>query len=163
MPVPLVTLAVALAGAFALDRANVPAGALIGAMLGVGAVKLLVGSATELPEPAKFVAYATIGWLVGQSIDRSVVHGLARIAVPLLTVVVVLLAVAGVTAFVLARAGVVDSTTAFLATAPGGLSHMAVLSSDVGANVPVVVGVHLVRVVAVLLLTPFVVRFLPPG
>jgi hypothetical protein len=151
-------LAAAVGGAV-FQRINIPAGALIGAMVGVAAVGLS-GTATVGPGPyLRFVAFAIIGWELGSQIDRSTLESVRSAAVPILVVVGGLLAAAGVLALILHAAGL-DPITSFLAASPGGLSQMAAMAAEFKANAVVVTIVHLVRLVAVILMTPLVVKLL---
>lgn len=157
----VVTVVAALAGAALLELLRVPAGALIGGMLGVTAVNLSPIAVATLPRPVQFLAFAGIGWLVGQGITREILQQIARHIGFISVTVVTLLAVGAIIAVVLVRLDVLDPATAFLATSPGGLSQMVALSAAVGANAPMVVTVHVARLVTVLLLSPLVLRLLP--
>jgi membrane AbrB-like protein len=156
----IVTILAALVGAALFEALGVPAGALIGAMVAVAAVNLLGMDAAELPRVVQFLAFTTLGWLIGSGITSEVVRSLARNAGPIVALVVALLAFGGLLAYLAVRAGILDPATAFLATSPGGLSQMAAIGSAVGANAGFVVTVHLVRVVTVISLASLVVRLL---
>ncbi len=153
------SLIAALVGAWVLDRLDVPAGPLIGAMLAGAAINLFGFEANPLPDWARFVAFAAIGWLLGQQFTRDTVVELRAAIVPVLVVVVSLLVAGALVAVVLHRIGL-DVPTAFLAASPGGISQMAALAADSGANAPLVVTAHLVRVISVILTAPFLVRIL---
>lgn len=153
------TLIAALVGGVAFERLHVPAGALIGAMVGVAAIGL-AGAETDGPGTTlRFAAFVIIGWELGAQIDRGTLEAVRGAAVPILVVVLGLLAAAAVLAFVLHAAGL-DPATSFLAASPGALSQMAALAAEFKANAVVVTIVHLVRIVAVILITPLVVRAL---
>lgn len=156
----LATAIAAIAGASAFEAIRFPAGALIGAMAGVAALNLMGGGAATLGGPARFAILAGLGWIVGQQFDRDTLASLRAIAVPAALVVLVLLAFGGAVAWVLFRLGALDAPTAFLAASPGGLSQMAALGSDTGANLPLVVAVHLLRVLAIFAVTPLVLVWL---
>jgi membrane AbrB-like protein len=153
------SLVAAVAGAWILDRLDVPAGALIGAMLAGAAINLSGLEAKPLPDWARFAAFAAIGWLLGQQFTRETILTLRSAIVPVLIVVVSLL-IAGAIVAVGLRAFGLDAPTAFLAASPGGISQMAALAADAGANAPLVVTAHLVRVISVVLTAPFLVRWL---
>ncbi|MGF1665505.1 MAG: AbrB family transcriptional regulator [Acidimicrobiia bacterium] len=153
------TLLAAVVVGFVFDRLGVPAGALIGAMLGVAAVNL-VGATTVGPgRPLLFVAFVILGWELGSQVTRSTLEQVRGAAVPIGFVVIGLLVAAGLLAVVLHRAGL-DPVTAFLASSPGGISQMAALSTELGGNAVVVSVVHLIRVLAVVLTAPIVARLL---
>ncbi len=153
------SLLAALFGAWVLERLEVPAGALIGAMLAATALNLSGWEAPPLPDWVRFGAFAAIGWLLGQQVTRDTLTSLRSAIVPIAVVVVSLLAAGGLVALALRLLGL-DVGTAFLAASPGGISHMAALAADSGANATVVVTAHLVRVIAVVATAPFMLRWL---
>jgi hypothetical protein len=143
--------------AFALDRLNVPAGALIGAMAAAIFLNLSGAGTTPLPEWARFASFAAIGWVLGEGFTRDSLATLRSALVPVIVVVVTLVVTGVLLAYVLRWLGV-DSATAFLSASPGGISQMAALSADTGANAPVVAVTHLVRIIAVISLAPLLFR-----
>ena len=153
------SLLAALLGAWILERLEVPAGALIGAMVAGAAVNLVGLESQPLPDWARFGAFAAIGWLLGQQFTRDTVTTLKSAVVPIAIVVISLLVAGGLVAIGL-RVWGLDAATAFLAASPGGISQMAALATDIGANAPLVVTAHLVRVIAVVSTAPFLVRWL---
>lgn len=153
------SLVAALAGSWLLERLEVPAGALIGAMVAGAAINLSGIESKPLPEWARFGAFAAIGWLLGQQFDRDTIATLTSAALPIAIVVVSLLLAGWVVSLGLHRMGL-DPATSFLAASPGGVSQMAALAADAGANGPLVVTIHLIRVISVILTAPFLVRWL---
>ena len=153
------TLLAAVVVGFVFDRLGVPAGALIGAMLGVAAVNLS-GAAAVGPGPTlRFVAFVVIGWELGSQVTQSTLEEVRAAAAPITVVVIGLLVAAGLLGIVLHRAGL-DPVTAFLASSPGGITQMAALSTELDGNGVVVSVVHLIRVLAVVLSAPIVARLL---
>lgn len=161
---PFVTsLVAALAGAALFTVLRIPAGALIGSMVGVAVVTLSPLETASLPRWTQLVAFTILGWLIGQGITRSVAQALVSRLGLISLLVVTLLLIGGLLAAVAVWLDVLDPATAFLATSPGGLSQMVALSTAIGANVTVVATVHTMRVITVILLAPVVTRFLPEG
>jgi uncharacterized protein len=153
------TLLAAVVVGFVFDRLGVPAGALIGAMLGVAAVNLSGASAVGAGSTLRFVAFIIIGWELGSQVTRSTLEEVRAAAAPIGVVVIGLLVAAALLGVFLHRAGL-DPVTAFLASSPGGISQMAALSAELGANPVVVSVVHLIRIMVVVLTAPIVARFL---
>lgn len=156
------TLIAALVGGYLLERLNVPAGAMIGAMLGVAALNLSGLSVAHVPEWARFLSFVGIGWALGQQFTRDSLQILRESFVVIVVVVAGLLIAGGLLMLLLRLTGV-DVATAFLAASPGGISQMGAISADVGAVVPVVMTTHLIRIFVVVLTAPIVVRFLTNG
>lgn len=156
----LTTAAAALVGAVIFEWLEVPAGALLGAVVGVALLNTVgsLGPASELPDAARFFAYAGLGWLVGQGVTRATVAEL-RESLGLISMVVVALVLVGLAlGWVLAHFGVMDQRTAYLAASPGALSQMSAVAVSLDANVTTVVTVHTIRVVALILLSPLIGR-----
>jgi membrane AbrB-like protein len=153
------TIVAALAGGYLLERLHVPAGALIGAMIAVAALNLSGLDTYAVPEWARFLAFAGIGWALGQQFTRGSLATLRESFVPILAVVAGLLLAGGLIMLFLRATGL-DPATAFLAAAPGGISQMAALSAAIGANASVVMTAHLVRIITVVITAPIVVKLL---
>ncbi|MGH8905880.1 MAG: AbrB family transcriptional regulator [Egibacteraceae bacterium] len=157
------TAVVALAGAWLFERLKIPAGAMIGATVAVAALNLSgrVG-VVDLPEPAQFLTFTALGWMIGVSFTPQTVAVLRTAAVPVLLIVGMLIGAGALLAWGLSAWAGIDSATAFLAAAPGGLSQMVAVSAAIGADSPLVATVHTVRLVAVLLVSPLAIRLLSP-
>lgn len=153
------TVLAALVGAWIFERLEVPAGALIGAMVAVAAVNLFGSSTVPLPDWARFLSFAALGWLLGQAFTRETLLSLKESIVPVAIIVVSLLTATVLITLVLRTLGV-DLATAFLASSPGGISQMGAIAADLGANAPVVVTAHLVRVITVVVFAPLVAKLL---
>ncbi len=151
------TVFVVAAGAMLFEKLRVPAGALIGGMVAAIALNLAASDMPALPDWARFASFAALGWMLGQQFTRDTVATLQQAIVPIAIVVVTLLGAALAVALVLQRLGL-DPATAFLSATPAGISQMAALSVDVGADSSIVVATHLVRVITVVTIAPFVVR-----
>lgn len=156
----LTTALAALLGAALFERLGVPAGALLGSVVGVALLNTVtqLGPATDLPGPARFLAYAALGWLVGQGVTRATLAQVGRSFVPVVAVVVALLLFGLLLGWVLVRLDVMDPATSYLATSPGALSQMAAVAASVGADATLVTTVHTIRVVVLLLLAPLLGR-----
>lgn len=126
-------------------------------VLGALAVSaLLTGSGVELsacPRPLANAAQLAIGVSLGSRFTPAFVHSAPRwlgaVAVGTLGMIVVSAGFAAV----LARAVGLHPATLLLGTSPGGIAEMAITASVLGLGVPVVTAFHVVRYVAVLLLT----------
>ncbi len=154
-----VTSIVAAVGAgLLLDRLNFPAGALIGAMVAIAAIKLLGHEAPNMPGALRVGALIIIGWDLGSRFNKQLIATLTNNIAPLVLVIACFLITGWVLAWMLWKFGVMDPVTAVLATSPGGLVQMGALTSETQANAALVVGFHLLRIVAVLLSAPLISR-----
>jgi len=121
-------------------------------MVGVALVNILHASAFEIPSAGKWIIYVLIGWLLGTGVTRDVLSQLRSAVVPIVVTVVAFLIFGLVAALLLWKFAGLDSITALLATAPGGIAQMGALSATAGANVPIVLTIHVLRITSVIVL-----------
>lgn len=148
----LLTAAAAVAGAAVATLLHLPAAPLLGAMVGVALVNILHSSVFEIPSAGKWIVYVLIGWLLGATVSRETLSQLKSAAVPIVLTVVAFLVFGLVAAVLLWKFANLDSITALLATAPGGIAQMGAMSATAGANVPIVLTIHVLRITSVIVL-----------
>lgn len=154
------TLGVALAGAWLGRALKVPSGALLvplvlGAVLkGAGLVEL------ALPPPVLALAYALLGWYVGLQFDRAVIAHALRALPQLVLGVLLLMALCGLSAWMLAALTGVSPLSAYLATSPGGLDSITVIAIGGQADVPFVLAFQTLRLFVVILTGPVIARLI---
>ena len=157
----ITTIIAAFAGAALLEALRVPAGALLGAMIAVAVVNISPAPLLTLPGWAKFAAFTALGWAIGQGITTEVLRAMVDKAGLIAITVGALLLFGAVLALFAVRMNLLDPATAYLATSPGGLSQMTALSAAVGADATVVATLHMFRILATVLIAPFILRLLP--
>ncbi|MQA10370.1 MAG: ammonia monooxygenase [Pseudonocardiaceae bacterium] len=145
-------LAGGLLGATLLTLLGVPAGAIVGAVLGSAVVSIRGARLRAVPPSTRIVGLVLLGCAAGVRLEPDSLLMLAKLAVPLVGAVVVLLALNVGLALLLTKRYQVDPITAMFACAPGGLSEIGSLAETYGARVGVVVAVHVVRVILVVVL-----------
>jgi uncharacterized protein len=159
-------LAGAAVGAWVFTLLNLPAGTLIGAVVGSAVVNRspwMPTGARPLPVPIRVVGLALLGCAAGVRLDGDTLVALGHIALPLVASILALVVLDLVLAVVLVRRYDVDPLTAVLACAPGGVSEIAVTGAQMGAEMGVLLAIHTVRVLAVVLLVlPVLVALLGP-
>lgn len=142
------------AGALLLATLRVPAGVLVGAVLGSVLANRMTGSwggPRPLPTGVRVLGLGMLGAGVGTRIDGGTLNLMSHIAVPLLGAFVVLLVLDVALSVLLVSRYQVDPITAVFACLPGGLSGIAVVAHESGARMGVVLAVHTVRILTVLL------------
>jgi len=168
------------AGAAVLSLLHVPAGALIGSVLGsMGASKAAQAfrrrrrtgrrtaagppapAAPTLPGPVRVVGQVILGVLAGERLNTETLTTLLHSLVPVvLSVVLMLLLTLALARYLVARRGI-DPLTAVMSAAPGGISVLAITAQRQGAVMHVVLAIHLFRVlVVVLVVLPLVLHWL---
>jgi len=155
----LLTNAIGAVGGILLYRLKVPAGAMIGAMITVLLFNILVGSAFYPDEIRKYVQIAS-GILIGSRIRRKDVGELRQVIVPSLLLLVGMFALNLSFAFLFTRFGNLDINTSLFAAAPGGMSDMALIAEDLGANTAQVAMLQLARILFIISLFPLLFKWL---
>ncbi|MGH3311832.1 MAG: AbrB family transcriptional regulator [Streptomyces sp.] len=141
------------AGGLLLMWLQVPAGTLVGAVLGSAAAGCLVNAQPHpLQRWVRTAGLVLIGCVSAARLDRDAFEMMGLVALPVLAAVVLLLVLNAALARWLVTRHQVDPATAVLACAPGGLSELSVLAVKEGADVGTVTVIHLVRVLLVVLL-----------
>lgn len=154
------------AGATVLTLLNFPAGALIGAVLGAMAVNKVTDevvrrrkrgtSVTDrlrgLPGWLRVAGQALLGVMAGARLSGETFRLLAVSAIPVIVSVILLLGLTMLLARYLIRRHGVDPLTAVMASAPGGVSELAITAQRRGAAMHVVLSIHLFRVLVVVLI-----------
>lgn len=154
------TILLVVAGSSIGTLSRVPAGPLL-VPLAVGAALHALGMAQfALPIWLLAPSYALIGWRVGLSFTRDVLTHAARALPRVVGSILLLLAFCGGLAFVLNRAAGIDPLSAYLATSPGGMDSIAIISASTPVDLPFVMTLQTVRFVMVLIIGPAFARFL---
>lgn len=139
-------------GAAVLGLLRVPAGVLIGSVLGSALVNRS-GLGGAGPRPAtrglRVCGLVLLGCTVATQVDLGTLEVLLGIWGPVLASVALLLLADVVLAWILVRRYRIDVVTAVLACAPGGFSAISGLVDEMGARAGVVLAVHTVRILAV--------------
>ncbi len=148
----LLTAGAAVVGAAIATFLHLPAAPLLGAMVGVAVVNLTTTSAFAIAPAGRWIVYVCMGWLLGMSVNAETLKQLRSAFVPIVITVVAFLLFGLAAAWLLWRFTSIDSLTALLATAPGGIAQMGAFSADAGANVPIVLTIHVLRITSVIVL-----------
>ncbi len=152
-------VAAVLAGAWVAVRINLPTPYLLGPVLATA--PLVIGGLTPpaLPPLLLTAAQISVGTYLGSTIDFSGPGSWRKILLATLLNVIALLVICLLVGYLLAAAIPTSFVTAFLAAAPGGMAEMGLTAILVGADVPVVVGYHMFRLLFILLVLPYFLRF----
>ena len=153
----LVTLVIGAIGAYLGPRINLPGGSLVGALCATAIASLLNAPMEQSPNWLRSAGRSILGLSLGISVTIETFYVIREAAVPVLTMLVMLLCMALITAFVVHRLTQLPLPTALCGASPGGLAAMISLSEDLGGDAPVVASMHVVRLVSVLLVVPAVV------
>ena len=140
-----VTILLGVAGGGALAASGMPAGGLIGSVAAVGTYSIWTGRAAKLPRWVRIVARVIMGTVIGSMITRELLTELGFNVVWALVFTVFILGIGVIAGLVLSKVTGMDRTTALMATCPGGMAEMAMISDQLGLQSDIVLGVQLVR------------------
>jgi membrane AbrB-like protein len=149
----LAALGAAAAWGFGLLRA--PASNLVGPMLAVGAYTWIKKPRLRVHKNLQKLIQVGVGGLVGLSINQESILSLPSYVLPIISLNIILLGGCILLAYVLNKLAGWDLLTCLIAVAPGGLSLMTLLSIEMGADSNRVVVFQVLRMILVLVLTPF--------
>lgn len=143
-------------------RRKIPAGAMLGAMCFVVLLNLVTGAEPAYPAQMKALIQLLSGIVIGCRIGREDLTTLRKMALPAGILVVSLISINVLFAWVISRLTPMSVITALFAAAPGGVSDLALIATDFGADTQQVALLQIARFVFVVAFFPFFVRRLLP-
>lgn len=155
----IITFSIAIATGWLAKRLKIPAGALVGGMIGVSAFHVLTGAAA-VPGLARPILQMAGGALLGHAISRSDLFNLKRLVKPALLLILGLIVINIVLGYSLFKLSHLDLTTAMYAAAPGGVSDMALIIEEMNGDTTTVSILQIFRLFSIYLLYPPVFKLL---
>lgn len=153
------TVGASLVGLLAARVFRLPAGALIGPMLVVGALALTgTVDGVQVPEILRQLAFAGIGLQVGLRFTPDALRRARDTLAPVLAAVALLIAACAGLGAVLAELAGVSQLDGYLATTPGGLYAVLATAVASGANATFVLAVQSLRLFVMVLAAPPIIR-----
>jgi membrane AbrB-like protein len=123
----------------------------------------IAGRGWLMPLPVREFARPVIGVMAGSAFTPAVAASLADWWPAILTMLAYTLVMLFLGWFVFRRFFRLDRTTAFFASAPGGLAELTLLGGSLGGDLRSLVLVHSVRVVAIVFSVPFILQAVSEG
>lgn len=151
----IIIIAAILAGAWLGNRLKLPSGYLTGGMIAGLLAKGFLSSNLPTGNLLSIVSQLLVAYVIVSNSDVAVIKSHPEVVPVALGYIAVLTLFCFGLAIVLNKVFHFDIKTAIFATAPGGLSGMALSMTDAGAETPISMTFHLFRMVLVLILTPF--------
>ncbi len=153
------TLLLATAGGLVGSGLGIPAGAFVGALAATGTASYLGFRLAAPPKIVRDLAQLGLGSIIGLSATAETMRLLGRIFLPTLAITAVMLLWGLALALMVRRLARWNLMTCLIATSPGGITQLAAISEDLGADPLRVSLLHLVRLFTVyLILPPLIVR-----
>ena len=153
------TLAIALVFGRLGKLAGIPAGAITCSMAGAAAFNLLTDHGCMPMRLRQFIQFFA-GALIGCTVGREQIREILRIWPAVLLSLVGFVLLDLIAAWVIHRRTDMDIITALFSSAPGGLTDMALIAEDMGADSTRIAGMHTLRLIGVVLLYPSIIGLL---
>ena len=153
----ILTIIVAIIGGTIGIYLKVPAGALLGALIAVSVYNIIWGLG-YVPDNLRVLTRIIAGTLIGSRMTKKDVYGMKNIfssAVILIVSMAILFPAVG---FLIYRLSNLDLSTSLFASAPGGMTDMALVADELGADTPKVVLMQLLRIFCILGFFPVLLR-----
>lgn len=153
----LVALGAAGAGVGRLLR--LPMWPLTGSILGAATAHLLGFAAMATPVWLSVSGQLLVGCAVGSSIGRDLFTAVRSVTTTGAVVVFAILGLGSAIGTTFALTGLLDPAPALLGSIPGGVGEMVAAAAGLGADSALVAGMHLVRLLLVLSVLPWLLRW----
>lgn len=153
----LLTIATAIMGGFAGKRLRLPAGYMVGALLATGLLNIL-WPAAAFPPDARVLAQLVAGAYIGMTVTRQSLAELRQMLLPSIVLLAGVSFFALISGFAIYYLSDLELTTALLATVPGGIVDMSMISLEFGAQPQIVAALQLERLVVIMTVYPFILK-----
>ena len=145
-------------GGLTLKYFHIPAGALIGALVAVMGLNALCSVTITYPINLKIGIQIISGMVIGTRFTRADGKTLKTMMQPIIFLVLMLLSINFAFAMIMSASTDLAFMTSFFACAPGGVSDLALVAADFGAEVEQVAFLQLFRLVTVIIIFPPFIR-----
>lgn len=145
--------------AWGASKIKLPTAFLLGPLL-VTAVVLLAGfPAPPLPVAFVDIAQLLVGVHMGLQMKPTALNNWKKVTLYMIVMSVLLVVFTIGLAYILAKWHHLDLAAAFLGTAPGGMAEMGVTAAAVGTDLSVVSSYQLFRLLTIMLIVPYILRW----
>lgn len=155
----ILTIIIGIIGGFIGYFFKIPAGAMSCSMLFVAIFNVKKGKAYMPLQLRKFIQ-ALGGALIGSRVNFNDILGIKSLLIPILIIVIGFSIMNVVVAFILYRTTRFSLITSFLSAAPGGMSDIALMAEDLGADGSQVAMMQFIRVCFIISLYPIIIKLL---
>lgn len=151
----LLTVLAALCGGLIGRSLKIPAGTMLGALLFVVLMNVFTDRA-YVPGDFRPWIQMTSGALLGSGISRRDIKELKHLLVPGIIMLIGMLLFNLAFGYLMFRFSTLDLATCLLAMAPGGMTDMSLIAADLGGDMAVVTILHLVRLLVIYAVLPWI-------
>ncbi|TXT51375.1 MAG: putative ammonia monooxygenase-like protein [Spirochaetes bacterium] len=155
----LIIIAAILLGGWLGNKVKIPSGYLVGGMIFGLLAKGFAGGNLASGSALSAISQIMVAYVVVSNSDVQMIKRHPEVIPVALGYIIALVVICLGLSFILNKVFHIDLKTAIYATAPGGLSGMALSATDAGAETPISMIFHLFRMTVVLLATPLLATF----
>ncbi|MGH0052935.1 MAG: AbrB family transcriptional regulator [Sphaerochaetaceae bacterium] len=134
---------------------SIPAGPILGSIVGVAILNLVSDKATY-PKVMKLLVQIAAGSYIGSRITVETLFEIKVLLLPAVILIIELFFMAFVTAAILHKVCRLDWATSLFSSTPGGIQEMGLISDELGLETPKIVLMHTFRILAVLGVLPLI-------
>lgn len=138
---------------------KLPAGAMTFSMAAVGALNIFY-SKGFMPLKLRRLTQMFAGALIGSRVTYPDLIALKDIIFPAMILLSGIIIINLFIGFLINKTSSLELITSLLASAPGGLSDMALIAKDLGGDGPKVAILHLIRVISIIAIFPVIIKFI---
>jgi len=138
---------------------KVPAGAMTFSMIAVATLNISYNRA-YMPLNIRRLTQVFAGILIGARMTYGDLIALKSVMIPAVVLLIGIIAVNLFLGFFISKVSEIDLVTSLFASAPGGMSDMALIAEDLGADAPKVAILQLARYVCVIAFYPIIIKFI---
>lgn len=156
----LLIIPIALTGALTGHLLQLPLGILIGSFLFIAFAQVQGAGFKPFSKHIKQGIQMLIGGMVGLSLDHDMLEHIMALLLPGLLVSICHILFACLVGLLLNKLFHIDWLTAICGTIPAGMSEIALVAEEAGADVQTVMLMHLFRVTFIITILPLLVSYL---
>ena len=149
----------AIIGGLIFDYLNIPAGAIVGSMLGTALAQTATGDNIKISLPVKRLIRATLGCYIGLGITLEGIKEIGNILGSGLLVMFGMLCLTFLVTFLQVKLCKWSFEQAFLSSLPSGLSEIGMNAEEFNVDPMAVTMIHLMRLITILSITPLLISF----
>lgn len=160
MKIKVLTIVCAITLGLVFTALKIPAGGMVGAMLGTVIVQVSQVTKMEVPLPIRRIVRIIMGAYIGLGITAEGVRQIGDIIIPATLTILGMIALALLTMLILHKLYGWDLKMAFLGSTPAGLSEIGMNAEDFQTDPVPITTIHLFRLISILIIIPLLLKFL---
>jgi membrane AbrB-like protein len=138
--------------------AKIPAGPMIGAMLGTAVANWIGVPLEKYPSWTFFILQVILGSSYGLQLKKDTIQLLKTIWIPALTICIITMLFSILVGWLIHRLAGWDWLTSLFSSAPGGMTDVVLIARGTNAEIPKVMVLHIVRLITVILSISFLLK-----